>query len=237
MLNLPKPSSFNLRAGLATGAIFFALASPAALGWTLWPWTGSGPARVIDGDTIELAGERIRLEGIDAPETAQSCKAADGHAWDCGAEAIKTLKALVEGQEVTCKAKGHDKYGRTLGICQAGGKDINAEMVRSGLAWAFVRYSQTYVAEETDARAHKLGVWQSDNQPAWDFRAGRWDVADNTAPNGCAIKGNITNHGAIYHMPWSPWYAKVRIELEKGEKWFCSESEAIAAGWRASQSQ
>jgi hypothetical protein len=65
-----------------------------------------------------------------------------------------------------------------------------------------------------------------------EFRDKRWASAETAAPNGCAIKGNVTAHGHIYHMPWSPWYGKVRIDPTKGERWFCSESEAKAAGWR-----
>jgi hypothetical protein len=58
-------------------------------------------------------------------------------------------------------------------------------------------------------------------------------VADQAAVSGdCPIKGNITSSGHIYHMPWSPWYEKVRIDTAKGERWFCSEREALAAGWR-----
>jgi hypothetical protein len=65
------------------------------------------------------------------------------------------------------------------------------------------------------------------------FRAaGRWAAAEPSAPEGCAIKGNVTSNGRIYHMPWSPWYAKVRIEPAKGERWFCSEAEAAGAGFR-----
>ena len=55
---------------------------------------------------------------------------------------------------------------------------------------------------------------------------------EQAAPNGCAIKGNVTAHGRIYHMPWSPWYEQVKIEARKGKRWFCSEAEALAAGWR-----
>jgi hypothetical protein len=71
--------------------------------------------------------------------------------------------------------------------------------------------------------------------PAWEFRARRWAVAESDAPRGCAIKGNVTKHGRIYHMPWSPWYMQIKIEPDKGKRWFCSEAEAVAAGWRPVQ--
>jgi endonuclease YncB( thermonuclease family) len=205
-----------------------------------------GIARVIDGDTIEIAGTRIRLEGIDAPEGDQQCARAGGVAgsgtdnagtWRCGQVATAELQRLVGRTSVRCDSGGADNYGRTLAICFSGTADINAEMVRRGYAWAFVKYSKTYVAEEADARARGVGIWQAPTMTAWDHRAGRWAHASDGAPgNGasgdCVIKGNITNNGRIYHMPWSPWYGKVRIDPARGERWFCNENEAAAAGWR-----
>lgn len=196
-----------------------------------------GIARIIDGDTIEISGTRIRLEGIDAPEGDQSCAKAGGGTWPCGQDATLELQRLVGRSSVRCTSHGMDKYNRVLGICFVGTLDINAEMVRRGHAWAFVKYSSTYVTEEADARVRKVGIWQAPTVTAWDHRAGRWAEAQETADRGapsrdCIIKGNISNTGRIYHMPWSPWYAKVKVELEKGERWFCNESEAVAAGWR-----
>jgi hypothetical protein len=101
-----------------------------------------------------------------------------------------------------------------------------------GFAWAFVKYSATYVAVEAEAKAARTGIWKSETEPAWTYREKRWANAEQTAPEGCAIKGNVTDKGQIYHLPWSPWYTKVRVEPAKGERWFCSEAEAISAGWR-----
>lgn len=194
-----------------------------------------GIAKVTDGDTIVINGVHIRLEGIDAPEAGQTCQRRWFGAWPCGSAATLALVNLVEGRTVTCEDKGPDKYGRTLGLCRIDGKDINAFMVRQGHAWAFVRYSTSYVKEEAEARAQKIGIWQGEAIPAWDYRARRWADVEQTAPNGCAIKGNVTKHGRIYHMPWSPWYGQIRMETEKGKRWFCSETEAVAAGWRPVQ--
>lgn len=187
---------------------------------------------MVDGDTLDLAGQRIRLEGIDAPETAQTCTTASGAIWPCGRAAAKALQAMVAGLDVVCDSRGLDKYGRVLGICYAEGRDINAAMVKAGLAWAFVKYSVTYVAEEASARAAKAGVWQGPSEAPWDFRHKGWQVAEAVAPKGCAIKGNVSSKGRIYHMPWSPWYERVTVEAARGEQWFCSEDEAQAAGWR-----
>jgi hypothetical protein len=69
--------------------------------------------------------------------------------------------------------------------------------------------------------------------PAWEFRHSKWHMAEVSTPKGCAIKGNISHGGQIYHVPWSPWYDKVKIDTGRGERWFCNEADAITAGWRA----
>lgn len=211
-----------------------ALAAVAAIPSTGTAVHGSlaGPARVVDGDTLHIAGNRVRLEGIDAPELAQTCGRRFLGTWACGERAAGALRKLTAGRQVRCERRGTDKYGRVLGVCYVGDRDVNAQMVREGFAWAFVRYSKSYVGEEAQARAARLGIWQGEAEPAWDFRAKRWAGAEEAAPGGCAIKGNVTSRGRIYHMPWSPWYGKVRIKAAKGERWFCSEADALAAGWR-----
>jgi hypothetical protein len=106
-------------------------------------------------------------------------------------------------------------------------------MVLDGYAWAFRRYSEDYAGDEDLASQQGLEIWQANTQTAWDYRAAKWDVAAQEAPKGCPIKGNISSSGRIYHAPWSPWYAKTKVSVEKGERWFCSEREALDAGWRA----
>lgn len=193
----------------------------------------SGPARVIDGDTIEIHGVRVRLEGIDAPEVEQTCGRALAGTWPCGKEAAQHLALLLIGREVRCEDKGRDVYRRILGLCFSDGLDINAYMVRNGLAWAFVKYSRAYVETEAQARALELGIWQGPAEPAWEYRARRWLGMDAQAPEGCAIKGNISRNGRIYHRPGDPYYGRTRIDETRGERWFCTEVEAAAAGWRA----
>lgn len=230
------------RASFAVGALFllFFQGLPSTRAERHEPRKASGAitgtARVVDGDTIAIGSERIRLEGIDAPETAQSCRRADGSAWACGRTAARALAKLVAGREITCEGRGYDKYGRLLAICFAGRDDINATMVRSGYAWAFVRYSNTYVAEEREARQRLAGIWQGRSEPPWSFRHNGWNIAERRAPEGCAIKGNVSHNGRVYHMPWSQWYERVTIDEARGEKWFCSEADAIAAGWRPARS-
>jgi Micrococcal nuclease (thermonuclease) homologs len=220
---------------LALGAVMisFAMAPKASA----VSWFGmsdlTGTATVIDGNTIDLKGQRIRLGGIDAPEMAQVCGMATGGSWACGREAANALVKLTGNRQVVCLSHGTDKYDRVLGVCSVDGVEINAELVRQGLAWAFVKYSTSYVKQETEAKAAAVGVWQGDAQPAWIYRENRWKTAEGDAPAGCAIKGNITENGHIYHMPWSPWYGRVKIEPNRGERWFCSEDEAKSASWRS----
>ena len=199
--------------------------------------TLSGTARVLDGDTLEISGVRVRLEGIDAPEHGQSCGQRGGGSWACGAAAASALERMIGRQTVDCSPSGQDKYGRTLGFCRAGTLDLNAEMVRKGFAWAFVKYSKVYVAAEAAARAASIGVWQGAADPPWVFRESRWMSAAPAAPKGCAIKGNVSAKGNIYHMPWSPWYGRVKVDTVRGERWFCTEADALAAGWRPAIAQ
>ncbi len=193
----------------------------------------AGSLRVVDGDTLELSGTVFRLHGIDAPEAGQTCKTAKGGTWKCGRVAIDAMEKLVLGKNVECDRRDIDPYGRTIGVCTADGRDINAEMVSMGLAWAFRKYSTDYVDLEEAAHKEHVGVWQAETMTPWDYRAERWAVAEQEAPKGCPIKGNISKNGKIYHSPWSPWYKRTKVSVNKGERWFCSEAEAISAGWRA----
>lgn len=194
-----------------------------------------GLAHAIDGDTLLVGGIRVRLEGIDTPESQQTCTTATGTIWNCGIEAQKLLTRLIAHQTVSCEERGLDAYKRVLGVCHTGAVELNAELVRQGLAFAFVRYSQSYVGLEATARAARIGIWAGTAQAPWDYRTSNWRTAEFAAPAGCPIKGNVTANGRIYHMPWSPWYGRVKMEGDKGKRWFCSEAEAEAAGWRPAQ--
>ena len=149
-----------------------------------------GAARVIDGDTIDVAGERVRLEGIDAPEFKQECRTADGRSWPAGKIAATTLERWIRGRKVSCTGAGRDRYGRLLGHCVADGVDLNQKLVEHGLAWAFVKYSQVHVAIERTARAGDRGDWAATCETAWNYRSNRWGAVAGGAPAGCAIKGN-----------------------------------------------
>ena len=119
-----------------------------------------------------------------------------------------------------------------LGVCSVSGLELNSEMVKRGQAWAFVKYSHSYVDQERAARDARVGIWKRNCQPAWVHREARWQHGAEIAPEGCAIKGNISRSGRrYYHMPWSPWYERTKIESRKGERWFCNGREAMQAGW------
>ena len=122
-----------------------------------------GKATVIDGDTITIKNAKIRFSGIDAPEKnyrgqTQFCRGPKG-VWACGKKASSKLKQLINGQEVQCTNEGKDKYGRTLSICYANGVDLQAEMVRSGMAVAYLRYSNRYENEMVEAMTAQVGIW------------------------------------------------------------------------------
>lgn len=190
----------------------------------------TGRAEIIDGDTIRVAGHTVRLEGIDAPEGRQECQDAAGQSYACGQSATRFLVRLIDSQLVTCEIIGQDAYSRALGICEAGGQEINAEIVRTGWALAFRRYSERYVGEEDQAKRANAGLWAGTFDAPWEWRAG---IAAETAPGDCTIKGNIRRSGErIYHMPFQQHYDRTRIDESASEQWFCSEADARAAGWR-----
>lgn len=130
----------------------------------------NGVATVIDGDTIEIHGTRIRLHGIDAPESAQTCLDAGEKTYRCGQLAALALSDHIGRRTVTCETKDIDRYGRLVGACEVGGQSINAWMVARGWAVAYRQYSRDYVGDEDQARVKKLGIWRGELEMPWDWR-------------------------------------------------------------------
>ena len=129
-----------------------------------------GVASVIDGDTVEIRGTRIRLHGIDAPETRQLCTRPSGQSWRCGQQAALALSDRIGRRSVICVARDTDRYGRTIAVCSQDGVDLNAWMVAEGWAVAYRRYSLDYASAETDARRAGRNIWSGTFVMPWDWR-------------------------------------------------------------------
>ncbi|AWK85056.1 thermonuclease family protein [Azospirillum thermophilum] len=212
----------------------------------------TGTATVIDGDTLEVHGQRIRLHGIDSPESAQLCQDAAGKDWRCGQQAALALSDRIARRPVSCEVKDTDRYGRSVAACSVAGESLNAWMVSQGWAMAYRQYSTDYVGAEATARAARAGIWAGTFQPPWEWRTAKRNgdkpqaanqsrpapaAAPSAAPSsGCQIKGNINSKGErIYHVPGGRFYDQTQIDTGSGERWFCSEDEARSAGWRRSE--
>ncbi len=138
----------------------------------------AGVASVIDGDTIEVHGQRIRLHGIDAPESRQLCRL-DGKPWQCGEVAANALADKIARRSVTCEDLGRDRFKRIIARCTVADEDIGAWMVSQGLALAYRRYSRDYVDQEAEAQAARRGIWASEFVKPWEWRRGkRLDTGD-----------------------------------------------------------
>lgn len=132
----------------------------------------TGIARIGDGDSLQLAGERMRLRGIDAPELSQSCTR-DGQPYPCGRQSRDALRQLAGSGPVSCEGWERDRYGRLLVVCRAGGVDLNAAQVSAGWAVAYGGYA----SEEAQARRARLGLWAGDFERPANWRSTHGDTA------------------------------------------------------------
>lgn len=135
----------------------------------------AGVATVIDGDTLDVGGERIRLRGIDTFERGQACRRA-GVSYDCGAQARTAIANLVAGRRLSCAGRTFDRYGRLVAACTVGDTDIGAAMVEAGWAVAYGDYR----AEERRARDGKRGAWAGNFDAPGDWRAVRGGAAEQS---------------------------------------------------------
>lgn len=143
-----------------------------------------GRASVIDGDTIEIAGRRIRMQAIDAPESAQTCTDEASQPWRCGQKAALALDRMIDSRPVTCEIdprEPSDRYGRALGWCLVAGDALSTRMVREGWAVAYRQYldyrdhtphrwKSDIIAAEEEARGGKRGIWRGTFQMPWEWR-------------------------------------------------------------------
>lgn len=130
-----------------------------------------GQPHIVDGDTLAIGRTKIRLVGIDAPERGQPCASTgEGAKQDCGKMAAGALRTLAGLGHVVCYEEGKDRYKRFLATCWAGEKNLNREMVRTGFAFAYRKYSSAFAKEEAEARSRSLGIWRWAVQPPWEWR-------------------------------------------------------------------
>ena len=203
--------------------------------------TIAGAVKVLDGDTIEIQDVRVRLHGIDAPERDQTCRDSRGRGYRCGERAAAALSGRVAGSAVRCVPRDRDDYGRIVAVCHVGTESLNAWMVEQGWALAYRHYSRDYVSAEDAARKSSRGLWSGSFEKPWKYRHARKRAAPpatsaqgaESRSSDCAIKGNVNGRGErIYHVPGQQHYRETRIDPARGERWFCSETEARASGWR-----
>jgi endonuclease YncB( thermonuclease family) len=191
-----------------------------------------GVVHVIDADTWDVGGARVRLYGIDAPELAQACTTDQGGDWACGHWATKAVVGRYQNTQARCARVTTDHYGRIVATCLVDGQDVGEQLVSGGIAFAYRRYSMAYdMIEKTAARAGR-GVWSSQMLSPAEFRVVSSAKGKRGKP-GCLIKGNISTKGVrIFHEPGQTHYARTQINPAKGEQWFCDPSQATRAGWR-----
>ena len=215
---------------------------------------------VRDGGTIDVGGTTYRLDGIDAPAIDQVCIDDQADAWACGADAREQLASVIGDRNVHCEDLGTDAIYKKwhLGICTTEGEttSLNQLLVRRGFAMNSATTGQSRFSEDqNDAKNNRRGFWKGCFIAPRDFRAGRKDGAlsgsacradkdreirealfpsEPSMPSGCGIKGKyalrarVTGNVGIYHLQVCQSYPA----LTRPDRWFCSEEDAKAAGFR-----
>lgn len=170
------------RKALTILAAFAALALPAVVRGEI-----GGPASVIDGDTIEVEGKKVRLYGVDAPEAEQTCVARSE--WRCGAAATKALTRKVAGRAVSCEERGGAGDDTIFATCRLGGEDLASWLTTAGWALAWRAQASDYLGEEQKARTARRGVWRGAILAPWDWRAAQMARA--------RVKGRAQNERVV----------------------------------------
>lgn len=202
--------------------------------------TVSGRAQVLAADTLRIGKRKVRLKGIEVPDPNQRClrsgARAGGRSWACGQDAREALQRLVSGRIVTCEIGSGGEGDVVSGHCKAGDTDVAEALVKAGFAFAQGVFMATYSSAESAAKESKAGIWSSaePERPA-QWRDRLWAEAKRQAPDGCPIKGRVQGRERVYLLPWDSNYSRVRVRTRRGERWFCTQDEAEAAGWHNSQ--
>lgn len=186
-----------------------------------------GRATAISGELLKVDNDLVLLSGIEAPVIGQTCAGAKS----CASAGKVALQKLIGGKRVTCETSARLADGSSVASCQVNGADIAGQLVRGGHVFAATGLFATYASAEREAKSAKVGVWRNDVLRPEDYRAKLWADAKSVAPDGCPIKGLIAGDAKTYVLPGAAAYDKAKVRAERGERWFCSEAEAVAAGW------
>ena len=155
-----------------------------------------GRASVIDGDTVEIRDQRIRLHAVDAPESGQACRDPQAQMWPCGRRAAFALADQIGTGNVSCRATDQDRYGRIVAVCSVGDLDLNAWMVEQGWAMAYRQYGTDYVDQEAIAEREKRGIWAGEFVPPWAYRRGERLPGEGKASSRTPTKAPVTRQSA-----------------------------------------
>ena len=147
-----------------------------------------GQASVIDGDTLEIHGMRIRLWGVDAPESRQLCRDSDSNPYRCGSNAANDLDTFIARRPVNCTRVSEDQYGRSVAICSVGGTDLGEWLVRNDLALDWPQYSKgKYAYAQREADRSGRGMWAGSYVEPWLFRG---CIRAGGTPSNCSDDAN-----------------------------------------------
>jgi endonuclease YncB( thermonuclease family) len=194
-----------------------------------------GRGTALSGDTLRVGSTTIRLNGIEAPLRDQSCAGSDGQPSACGEAARLALARLLRAGRVACDISGSSD-GHSAGDCRIEDRDIAAELVRGGYVFASTGLFAAYSGIEREARGNKAGIWAGEAARPSDYRDLKWQEAKRGSPDGCPIKGSVRGGRRLYIVPWARGYEQARVTPSRGERWFCSESEAQNAGFKPAES-
>lgn len=161
------------------------------------------------------------------------CGGQGAPAWACGAWVSDEVRRRYQGAWALCEQTDLDRYGRVVARCAVDGLDMGAALVAEGLVFAYRDYGWDYDLAEKSAAVAGVGLHGTGVQLPAAYRRASRPKPQQPVEAGCVIKGNLSRDGSrIYHMPGQANYDDARISESKGEHWFCSESEAVRAGWR-----